>query len=289
MKQAIVSTAASPPAASREEILAQPEYKTSWEQFQALRAKAHPPANPLPDWNGGVWANEFQFQFEPGYPYEKRTPAPLKPKYAAQYAHLMDRADKGEEFDTLGDCIPAGYPRMLIESHMEIVTTPNQVWFMGAMFNETHRVYTDGRGRLSAEDAYPMWEGHSIGFWDGDTLIVHTDSLQGMAMSYQRNGPPLSAKASGVEQWRMIDHDHIALQITIYDPVVMTKPWRPDVRTYVRLKPPNVPELDYYSCSTSSPVTQAASGETQIILPGEPGYIDRNSAQQRHGLEIPEE
>jgi hypothetical protein len=35
----------------------------------------------------------------------------------------------------------------------------------------------DGSGHSSKEAEFPKWHGESVGFWDGDTLIIHTNQV----------------------------------------------------------------------------------------------------------------
>jgi hypothetical protein len=271
----IPTTSASPPLATKAEVDAQPVYKSSWEHFLALKAKARPAR--LPDISG-VWVNQSQFAWEPGYPFMKAripTYAPLLPEARKRYDKLFDNFIKGLDYDTLSDCMPAGYPRWMVEGPFEIAVTPRQTWMITDLENEVHRVYTDGRGHIPDEDAIPLWEGDAIGFWDGDTLIVHTSQVRGMPMSYQRGGPPTTDAVTGVEQWRMIDANHVRLQVTIYDPGVLSAPWRPAPRVYARVGGPDPYRIDHYICIRGD-VKRNAQGGTDLLVPGDPDYVDKD-------------
>ena len=74
------------------------------------------------------------------------------------------------------------------------------------MQNEIRRVYTDGRDHPAAEDAYPLWEGDSIGFWDGDKLVIHTSSMR--AGQYQRTQPFYTEQVEIVEIWQKTARRH---------------------------------------------------------------------------------
>jgi hypothetical protein len=269
----IVTSAASPPVSTLAEVEKQPLYKDSWDQFLALRAKAHPPRPG--DWPG-VWENESPLAWIPGYPFNKAripTSAPLKPNIRRAYDKLYDNFVAGNDYDLLSDCIPPGYPRFIVESTLEFAITPEKTYIISPLENEIHRVYTDGRGHIPDDEATPEWLGDAIGFWDGDTLIVHTTHVRGLPMSYERNGPPTSDELSGVEQWRMLDKDHIQLQITIYDPQMLTAPWRPPPRVYARIAPSFEFRDDHYTCVRGD-VLRNSKGGTVLLLPGQPGYVD---------------
>ncbi len=71
--------------------------------------------------------------------------------------------------------------------------------------NNVRRIYTDGRGHTPEEDAYPLWYGDSIGFWDDHKLVVHTSQMR--ANIFHRNDPAFSDKIETVEIWRKLDQD----------------------------------------------------------------------------------
>ena len=95
-------------------------------------------------------------------------------------------------------------PRWIVEPFLkEFVVTPGQTWLINEMQNEIRRVYTDGRDHPSEADAYPLWEGDSIGFWDGDKLVIHTSQMR--AGQYQRIQPFYTEQVETVEIWEKTD------------------------------------------------------------------------------------
>ena len=123
----------------------------------------------VPDWTG-VWTREASPLFwdpDQGSPTALPT-AKLTPEHQRLLQDKLDKVNRGIEFDPLSNCEPAGMPRWLVEPFLkEFVVTPGQTWLINEMQNEIRRVYTDGRDHPSEADAYPLWEGDSIGFWDG--------------------------------------------------------------------------------------------------------------------------
>ncbi|MGE4658943.1 MAG: hypothetical protein AAEI08_08450 [Gammaproteobacteria bacterium] len=70
---------------------------------------------------------------------------------------------------------------------------------MNEPVNDIRRIYTDGRERTLEEDRYSLWNGDSIGFWDGRKLILHTNQL--MAGQYQRCNPDYTDQVETIEPW----------------------------------------------------------------------------------------
>ena len=86
------------------------------------------------------------------------------------------------------NCAPPGHPRWLTEPFLrEFVPTPDQTWLINEMVNDIRRIYTDGRGHVPEADRYPLYNGDSIGFWDGQRLVIHTNQLT--SGQYQRTQP----------------------------------------------------------------------------------------------------
>ena len=92
------------------------------------------------------------------------------------------------------------------------------------MVNDVRRVYTDGREHTPEADAYPSWNGDTVGFWDGDVLVTHTKDL--MSGQYQRGVQPnYSDQVTTVERWRKVDPKTLQADVWVFDPVNLTEPW----------------------------------------------------------------
>jgi hypothetical protein len=253
----IPSTAATPPALSYDEVQAQPKYKSSAEEYAALKAKAHPAPATLPDWSG-LWEDPYIDQFDPGWGASLPSVAPLTP-----------------EWDVLSDCLPEGYPRINATLFFqEYAITAKQIWMLYLPMNETRRIYTDGRGHYPDDAAFPSIDGDSIAFWDGDTLIVHTTNLRASDNGYSRNGPPQSDQVTTVERWRKINDHQIVVQTTVYDPVGFTDVWRPGPRVKNQVpNPDGIIRMDTWACENSK-VTRDKQGHTLLAIPGEKGSFN---------------
>jgi hypothetical protein len=257
-------------------------YKTSWELFQAMKAQAHGGTKKtfaqLPDWTG-LWTRDFShgLAFDGNQKDQETTTAVLTPEYKKRHdKKVSDFHTKGVEWDQLSYCLPAGFPRWVSEPFLrEFVLRPERALLINEMVNEIRRVYTDGSGHIPDDEAYPLWEGDSIGFWDGDTLVVHTNNLK--PGQYQRLQPDYSDKVTTVERWRKVNPDLIEDALDIYDPEGLAQPWHV-VQHYDRVKTPGL-RVAYWSCEENNNVVKTPDGSTQFNLPGEPGYKDPNKLQ----------
>ena len=172
------------------------------------------------------------------------------------------------------ELLPAGgFPRWLTEPFLrEFIVRPEEVWMVNEQQSEVRRVYADGRGHTPEDEAYPLWEGDSIGFWDGDTLVVHT--INNKEGQYNRGQPDYSDKVSVVERMRKINANTIEFDITVWDPPSLVEPWHV-VKRFARVTTPNL-RINMWSCEENNNVIKTSEGVTQFILKGEQGYRDPN-------------
>ena len=125
----------------------------------------------FPDWTG-----MYSRDMSKGILYDQEQtglmpPAKLTPEFHEKLIRKINNALIEIEYDPISGCTPPGHPRWLTSPFLrEQIITPNQVYLMSEVTNSTRRVYTDGRGHPPPEERYPLYNGDSIGFWDGDHL-----------------------------------------------------------------------------------------------------------------------
>lgn len=249
-------------------------YKQSEQHFLELKQKARGGTkltwDKLPDWTG-IWTRQGGTRFDPKVPNYDPTTAKLTAEYKAKFEKKIADHNKGIEWDSLSYCLPAGFPRWLTEPFLrEFIVRPEEVWWITEQQSEVRRIYTDGRGHVPEAEAYPLWEGDSIGFWDGDTLVVHT--ISNKEGQYNRGQPDYSEKVSVVEKIRKVDANTIEDDITVYDPLSLVEPWHVASR-FVRVSTPNL-RINMWSCEENNNVVKTSDGGTSLILKGEKGYKD---------------
>ena len=238
----------------------------------------------LPDWSG-IWTRRFEgppFAFDskggeetrlPEHAYGRNT-AKLTPEYQALLDKKIAEVARGIEWDSLSNCLPAGFPRWLTEPFLrETIITPGETWWITEQQSEVRRIYTDGRGHVAEDEAYPLWEGDSIGFWNKGVLTVHTNNLK--PGQYQRGQADYSDQVSTVEEIRKISPDTLEDRVTVYDPKSLVKPWTATFH-YDRVKTPGL-RINMWSCNENNNQQETAEGGTRPTLPGEAGYKDPNN------------
>ena len=128
-----------------------------------------------------------------------------------------------DDLDPTYSCFPPGMPRIYTTPRPFEIHQFQDVMLM--LFESDHwvrRIYTDGREH---PDGYlTTWMGHSIGKWDGDTLVVDTININ--AKSWLDSlGHPMSDVLRVVERFRRPNRDTLEIDFTFDDPKAYTKPW----------------------------------------------------------------
>ena len=82
------------------------------------------------------------------------------------------------------------------------------------------QVFLDGRNHPI--DPNPAWLGHSIGKWDGDTLVI--DTIGYNEDSQLLGSYPHTEMLHVIERYRRPDFSHLQVQVTYEDPGTFTKP-----------------------------------------------------------------
>ncbi len=155
-------------------------------------------------------------------------PLVLKPEHAkafeARAAADAEATKRGEP--PVSDavlCSPYGMPRMMaVASYpVEILQTPGQITMITEAFSEVRRIYMD-QPQLAIDEVPPGYYGHSVGRWDGDTLVIDTVGIKETVPGYRNL--PHSDRMRITERIRVVAPGILHDQITIDDPVVLEKP-----------------------------------------------------------------
>lgn len=144
------------------------------------------------------------------------------------------RLAKHDEDNPDAHCLPLGFMQLHTHSQpREIVQTPSLIVIAYEANYGLRHIYTDGRS-LPADDPQPWWYGYSVGFWDGDTLVVDTTGLKDDGW-LDVAGAPFTSNARITERFRRVNYGRLEIDVTIDDPKAYTKPWT--VRVNQRLLP----------------------------------------------------
>jgi len=153
------------------------------------------------------------------------------------------RKENGERWidrDPELKCYLPGIPRaMYMPYPFQIVQGTNKI-NMAYAFTSTARTIHLDKVEGPPDDTYM---GHSVGRWEGDTLVVDVTNFNGKNW-FDRAGNFHSEALHLVERFTPLSRDAIRYEVTIEDPKVFTRPWTISMPIYRRLEP-NMELLEY--------------------------------------------
>ena len=150
---------------------------------------------------------------------------PFQPWAAAVYDYNSANVSK---YDPEGYCLPPGGPRMMATPYpMEIVQLPEQRRIFMVFEGATHiwrEIHMDGRPHPQGDALNPTYLGHSVGHWEGDTLVVDVVGFnEGTWIDYY--GHPHTDLLHVVERISRPNKSTLRYEATIDDPGAYTRPW----------------------------------------------------------------
>jgi len=195
----------------------------------------------------------------PGKP--KESEVPFQP-----WARGLWEYREANLFEPHTRCKPSGGPREFITpSGVEFVDLPEMktVYIFDLAGPQTFReIYLDGRPH--PKDLTPSYYGHSIGHWEGDTLVVDTIGFN-ERFWMERQGAPHTEQLHLIERFTRTDFNDIKIELTIDDPGAYTRPWTTGF--YIRWNPGG--EAAEYICQDNN--------KASILMIGAEESADRSS------------
>jgi Carboxypeptidase regulatory-like domain len=144
-------------------------------------------------------------------------------------------------------CLPIGPILQGEDGENTIIQGPKTIAIFYDIGHDLPRlVYMDGRPH--PKDPNPSWMGHSVGKWEGDTLVVDTVGFNGRAWA-TFSGLPTTERLHVIERFRRIDLGHLEKEITIDDPGAYARPWT--IKKAAVLAPAGY-EMQEYVCNENN-------------------------------------
>ena len=154
--------------------------------------------------------------------------APLQPWameiYKINRQGVTDPYEQGlDPLDPMMYCLPPGVPRAYTApAAFSLFQVPGQVLMIFESASQVRYIYTDGRDH---PDGFPVtFMGHSIGKYDGDTLVVDTIGVDESTW-LDTIGTPHSDALHVVERLRRVSRDTLEVDFRFEDPKAYTRPW----------------------------------------------------------------
>ena len=191
----------------------------------------------VPAGEGVVEGNEIPYQ-----------PWALKKKQENYEKRLL--GDRVDRFSTepigTGDpavkCFLPGVPRATyMPFPFQIVLTRKYILMSYEFAQAARTIYMENPPQSPADN----WMGHSVGHWEGETLVVDVTSFDERTW-FDQAGNFHSDALHVVERYTATSPNHLRYEVTIEDPKVFTRPWKMSMPLYRRMEK-NV-QLWEYNC-----------------------------------------
>jgi hypothetical protein len=179
-----------------------------------------PAGSSRPDFSGVWFIDEYHRTLLPKEdpPFQPWAEELLKKRDFENIHHDPDSA-----VDPTERCIPPGIPRTMLQPFpWEIVQARDRIVMIFEYQSLVRQIFMDGRGH--PKGLGPTYMGHSIGKWEGNTLVVDTVGFNDKTW-LDPMGLPHTDALHVIERIRRVDHDTLDDQYTIDDSKAYTKPW----------------------------------------------------------------
>lgn len=207
-----------------------------------------PPTGPAPrlpdgtiDLGDGIWITT---QFTAASGLKPGEELPLLPAAKALLASRKPTEDPNAW------CLPMGvmrynpYPYRIIQNYTH--KRPTHLFIMYELMRTYRQVFMDGRKH--PPELEPTWFGHSIGWYEGDTLVIDTVGFNDKAW-FDGRGTPHTDQLHTVERWTRVDMGRINTEVLIDDPGAYSQPFTVKYQSTLR---PATDDLMEYVCQENN-------------------------------------
>ncbi len=178
-----------------------------------------------PDISGTYWATEYHAKIQLVGGGDLPLTAKGKAAYEKNMAGLKDGSitDAARKF-----CVPDGLPRMLATPYpFEIIQAPpGQVTIIHELNHQVRVVAMDKPiPTVREQTTFPFYNGHSVGHFEGDTLVIDTVGFNEKTF-VDATGAPHTDEMTTKERIRRISPTELEDVITIHDPEYYSRDWQ---------------------------------------------------------------
>jgi hypothetical protein len=135
--------------------------------------------------------------------------------------------------DPMMDCNPEGFPGVALGTlrPVEFFYAPGRLIMFFEWQRTFREIWLDGRDL--PRNPEPRWLGHSVGHWEGDTLVVDSVGFDNRTwLDYYGN--IFSEEMRLQERWRRVDKDTLTVSYRLIDPKTYVEPWVGNEKVYTR-------------------------------------------------------
>lgn len=135
----------------------------------------------------------------------------------------FNQTGKGQATDPESYCLPAGVPRTTgLPYPFRFMQSPDLIAML--IEGNVHSYRMIFMNKEHPKDVNPSWMGHSVGKWEGDTLVI--DTLGSNDKTWLDPGGHVHSDQMRVtERFTRLTENQLRYEFTIDDPIAYTKPW----------------------------------------------------------------
>jgi hypothetical protein len=222
----------------------------------------------MPDDFSGAWVHDMTSGNLPkrGSPNEKHftlgdgTVIPIRPQAEKLYRERVAMGMTEHPFaNTAARCLPIGTPGNMMGAPypVQFVQRPDFIAILLEEGGQFRAVHMNG---THPEEIIPSYLGHSIGHWEGKTLVIDTVAMR-EETTLDFNGLPHSEQMRVIEKIKRIAPDKLVDEITIDDPATYFKPF-----TFTSVFTKTAEELIEYICEDTR-MRASPDGRQNYSLP----------------------
>ena len=272
----------------KQNIVSPYPYKTAQEHYEALMAAAKAKGTlhsfltraDLPEWDGyyvrDMAANNQAQWFWGTVNQDPTILSLLTPEYQKRmvqqgYHEAVSNAPQW----SATFCMPDGYLRMWAQTggggNIQCAMSPYNVQILAGCCSDMIRQIMVGQKEHAMK--VPQWYGESIGFWDGDTLVVWTANVQGWIAHTMFE---YSSKLEGVETLKPAYDSSgkftgLDDEVVFYDPIALVQAVHVTYRYKRRATLDSKQRFTYVGCLSN---IRDVNGRPEQLTEKDPGYID---------------
>jgi hypothetical protein len=155
-----------------------------------------------------------------------------------------------KDAEALSRCALIGMPALMDDrATLDVRHAHSVIGIVAKSPSSTRFIYTDGRRHPPSDELEATTNGHSIGTWDGDTLVVDTVGFNDRGVTRIPGGGYRTPASHLVERYRLLDDgQHLSVVFTWEDPAVFQRPHTYEFRYY---KVPEISEPRTQTCFAS--------------------------------------
>jgi len=157
-----------------------------------------------------------------------------------------------KDADAVRGCVNIGMPALMNDrSTLDIRQSASVIGMVAKSPSSTRYIYVDGRKHPDADEFDATTNGHSIGRWAGDALLVDTVGFNERGITAIPGGGYRTTRSHLVEQYRLSsDGQQLTVTFTWTDPAVFR---RPQTYAYRYYRVPSISEPRVLTCIANDP------------------------------------